>query len=745
MIDFQNSIGSRLLKKVFPVYLLVAIIVTFIQCYIEYRDTKIDLYHELSDLTKTFAPGISAQVWDYDQAGVESILFGLREIEAVIGVEVTDQNGKLIGSVGKVPKDLHHSSKFTDYKNLTVKYPLTYQDATKKTYPLGTVFVYSTSQIVINRIKYGFFLIIINSLIKTAALWIILLYFIKKMISQPLTHFTSKVGTFTVEDRHRSNLAEEFERRDDEIGILFEKYTQMEHRISEKISIIENQREEIRALAKEKSDHLTTVMNHIPLGIFSIKPDLSIHPEFSIHTSHLLGPEFHKKNIIDLIFKVSLEGDALEQAYESLLHSFDEEKASFILNKHHLPNEIRIDERIITITWARIERSPEPNMILVILKDETQLRNLEKQRVKNEKEVEIIEQIVKESSGSIANFVTNTSDLLSENERLIRSNQSWDANIIKIIFINYHTIKALARRFHFRDLADRIAEAESRCMKALKDKNLWTQQDFHQDFSSVAQCLEEYQYLCQEKLGININEEDDDKWISEAPHYIDMIRKLPSSIRNYLIEIESFFHKSYYQPCSPLLKDLCQEASRLARNLGKRDPDVNIIEQSIYLSPKGVKLFDKIIGHLLRNSIDHGIEDEELRTHQGKSPQGTITLSLVNKGQQLLFSYYDDGNGLDLDLLLQLNKLSERELTSPQQVAESIFTPTISTAPSLSDISGRGMGMGAVKEYLEQYGCSISVKFREDTPSLESRGAPFYLEMTLPGDLYSQYAPGESS
>ncbi|PKL45563.1 MAG: chemotaxis protein CheA [Candidatus Riflebacteria bacterium HGW-Riflebacteria-1] len=111
--------------------------------------------------------------------------------------------------------------------------------------------------------------------------------------------------------------------------------------------------------------------------------------------------------------------------------------------------------------------------------------------------------------------------------------------------------------------------------------------------------------------------------------------------------------------------------------------------------------------HLIRNSVDHGIESPEDRIARGKSDVGTITLVARHEGNNVLIEVVDDGKGVDPTIISRL--AIERGLFTPEQMAKMppeeiikiIFLPGFSTAAVVSDVSGRGVGMDAVKAKLE--------------------------------------------
>ncbi len=112
--------------------------------------------------------------------------------------------------------------------------------------------------------------------------------------------------------------------------------------------------------------------------------------------------------------------------------------------------------------------------------------------------------------------------------------------------------------------------------------------------------------------------------------------------------------------------------------------------------------------HLLRNAVDHGIENPDVREAAGKIRQGTITLSASQKGNSIVIEIHDDGTGIDLDTLRdaavvrKLISKSEAASLSEQETIELIYLSGLSTQPQATDVSGRGVGMDVVRRNLER-------------------------------------------
>lgn len=244
---FRQSIALHLLTTIFSVYFLVAVVVTVVQLYKEYEDTKAKFYSEIQVLPATFNRGIVDSVWTYNKELLHSILLGMHNLPIVVGIKVESIDHKMDLQIGTVLNEKDEityydsSGKVTEQKEFGFgtdtlfkhEFPIDYTGvAFDHKVPLGQVTLYSNNQLVFDRVKYGFILILINSIIKTIALWFIIYYFIKKYLGQPLKEFTTKIHKQDVQSPQAIDL-NIYWTDTNELLILKDSYNQMIQRLNE--------------------------------------------------------------------------------------------------------------------------------------------------------------------------------------------------------------------------------------------------------------------------------------------------------------------------------------------------------------------------------------------------------------------------------------------------------------------------------------------------------------------------------
>lgn len=149
------------------------------------------------------------------------------------------------------------------------------------------------------------------------------------------------------------------------------------------------------------------------------------------------------------------------------------------------------------------------------------------------------------------------------------------------------------------------------------------------------------------------------------------------------------------------------------------------------------KIGDPLV-HLVRNSIDHGIEKPEQRRAAGKSETGLVHLNAYHQGGNIVIEISDDGAGLNKDRILAKARergiVAQDENLSDEQIYDLIFQPGFSTAEQVSDVSGRGVGMDVVRRNIRSLGGTVEVRSRPELGTTFSIRLPLTLAI-LDGQL----------
>ena len=187
----------------------------------------------------------------------------------------------------------------------------------------------------------------------------------------------------------------------------------------------------------------------------------------------------------------------------------------------------------------------------------------------------------------------------------------------------------------------------------------------------------------------------------------------------YLESVTTNLHESVMKVRMVPIESVVTKFPRMIRDLSKKLDK----KMELYMSGEETELDRTVVDeigdplmHLLRNSADHGLESTEERIKRGKNPVGSIFLDAYQDGNNVVIEVRDDGNGINVEAVK--NKAIERgtitaeqgEQMSDKEIIDLLFLPSFSTAKTVSDVSGRGVGLDVVKSKIEALSGEIEVK-----------------------------------
>jgi two-component system, chemotaxis family, sensor kinase CheA len=185
----------------------------------------------------------------------------------------------------------------------------------------------------------------------------------------------------------------------------------------------------------------------------------------------------------------------------------------------------------------------------------------------------------------------------------------------------------------------------------------------------------------------------------------ELVERLTAELRDNTMSIRMLPIGTIFSKFRRLVRDLSGELEKevvLTTDGGETELDKTVIE----------KLNDPLV-HIIRNSIDHGIEAPDIREASGKERQGTVKLSAVHSGADVLIRISDDGAGLDPEGIrekaLSKGLIDEGAELTEKEIFQLIFVPGFSTAAQITGVSGRGVGMDVVKRCVEALRGAIDI------------------------------------
>lgn len=200
MANVASGLSRKLLTRVLSVYFVLTLIVTAGQVFTEYLSAKAHIKSELQILRNTFSGSLTRALWELNNPQTRSISEGLLQLPIVEGVQIRDENSALLAELGKtspLPAAPVLHSVLTDHDDglFSYSFPLIYEFSGRVSH-VGDVTLYSSFNIVIDRIEVGIFFLIGNAVVKTTFLVFLFLTAFRQMLSEPLAALTEQMSRF---------------------------------------------------------------------------------------------------------------------------------------------------------------------------------------------------------------------------------------------------------------------------------------------------------------------------------------------------------------------------------------------------------------------------------------------------------------------------------------------------------------------------------------------------------------------
>ncbi len=530
----------------------------------------------------------------------------------------------------------------------------------------------------------------------------------------------------------------ELESSNKEISRLYSMLESHYHKEINKNEELNQWNRKLEHAVAERTASLKNLLDNAGQGFLSFGPSLAVNSQYSRECINIFGDDINGKRFSELIFPMDADQRSyLEMMLTNILGKKQDNRLEIYISL--LPSEVKLNSRYISIKYKLTEgaEATDERSFMVILTDITDKRNLEN---KIEEERNTLRMVVKAIVyySELMDCINDYYSFCHEKVyRILGSNRSMD-DILYEIFRDVHTFKGSFSQLDMLNASAKLHELESTLnnykshlgeVSIHELKELFINSDLHQWLDDELMTLKKY-------LGNDFFMQKDLLFVDKS-RLIQIEKKIisllpPAECKLILPDIRQL----RYKPFKELLKTYPSYVSKLSEKLEKPVNPVDIEGGGFLVDIDKYNDFSKTLIHVFRNLMDHGIEEIDIRAELNKDYYGSIKCSAHISDNNIVLSISDDGSGIDVSLIrdkaVQKNVLTkvECDLLTDQEAIELIFMDGFSTKEIATELSGRGVGLSAVKAELKRLGGSSEIK------TLIGKGTEFVF--TLPyEEIYS--------
>jgi len=462
--------------------------------------------------------------------------------------------------------------------------------------------------------------------------------------------------------------------------------------------IIEATNAMLEQTVDERTQSLRTILDSSGQGLFTFRSDFLVEPELSRGCFDLYGRDIAGEAVDQLLFP---QGSDMAREFRQGLELYFAGKSRAEVIFDLLEKETFIRGKAVELDY----REAGPGRLLCVLTDVTVNRQLaDRNRAEDARRT-----LVLKALGHKRFFA----GLLSEAETLfgeLRIYEDRPANELesRSLLARIHTFKGNCGFFGFSLTQEAAHDFEFAIQDSAaleepldyRDLSLDLKRNYYQELNIVV-----------EALGRG--------WLDEAggiliPRDIyDKVAKYVSQkfqTETHLIDVLEHFRKM-------TLRDLFSRfpyvAEATAQNLGKRIAPMEIEGGDLRIVPERLEGLVNVCVHLVNNMVDHGIEMAHVREAQGKPPEGKLKITLQRELSSVVLSFSDDGKGISIPEVIARAKekgfLAPDAQPEPREALQLLFKPGFSTKNEATEVSGRGIGLDAVRAEAEKLGGRIEI------------------------------------
>tara|TARA_Y100001954_G_scaffold134650_1_gene143807 strand:- start:13582 stop:15879 length:2298 start_codon:yes stop_codon:yes gene_type:complete len=575
-------------------------------------------------------------------------------------------------------------------------------------------------------------------LIQVSLISLIIWFIFKKLVSRHLSHMAAYADAMDLNDlsgdglklnRKESNKLDELDNLvisfndmrtnlKEAHAALSDYAVNLEKKVAERTKEIEEEREKVAGL-----------LNNMRQAVFSIDRSQKVVAPVSSFSKNVFGSEIEGTDIFDTIYKdLDRQSEEYSQLHSALNTVFGEDDLQYDLMEDYFIQKAKYKEseedqesKVLQFSYnPMFDNKEELDKVMFIVEDVTELEKLAAEKAAKDKEIATINEIASNKIDDVKAFILSADSYIKNSIQPLedfKSDQS-KAGGLGEIFRNLHTLKGNSRIFNLGNISQTTHIVENDLVQMIeevkegKEINHDRIKGLFEGFNDIEQSIAVYLEIGKRIFSFGSADEItiSKKQIEEIQGLIENVKTNQDELKQASYCIKKIIFNSFIEECGKFKKMVQEIAGKLDKKA-----EFNISGEDIFLDNTKLDLIFDALTHILRNSIDHGIETMEKRKEKSKSEHGTISIKTKEEGDQFEIFIVDDGNGIDgervMSSAVKKGALAKEkaDAMSDEDKVNLIFLPNLSTADSVSDISGRGVGMDVVKSNIEKMGGSIRV------------------------------------
>lgn len=519
---------------------------------------------------------------------------------------------------------------------------------------------------------------------------------------------------------------------------LLKKQKEILHQANEAEIRNRKQIEEKNLELRQKNESIKNLMDNAGQGFLSFGQDMAVSGEYSLECVQIFRVPMEGRNFLELIAKhVSPDtAQTMATVFTSVFTSDKSLREKVYLSL--LPSEFSIYNKSVRIEYKIIQHGGQKKMML-ILTDITEKKKLEARMTEERNNVKMVAKALTKQAD--VNRAIEEFHRFAPGEALaLLAEMAEPKAALAEIFRLVHTCKGDFAQLGLHNTAANLHVMED----ALAALSARQESPDKEELAGIVAgwdartIVQDDVHILTDILGKTFFEKDERFPVSEKTlaDIEGQVRALPEGPERQGILLA--LRRLRLRPVKDLVAEYRDYLQALADRLGKSVEPLRVSGDDVLVDKEVIQKFVKSLVHVFRNMIDHGLETPEERLEAGKREQGRIECKIKQSGTLFTLSVSDDGRGIDVAKVLRV--AAAKGLLSPEQARDLpqdkiyalLFMDSFSTKEKVSALSGRGVGLSAVKAEIERLGGTIEVgskpgqgtKFKFCLP-LDASGAAF--------------------